>query len=321
MKSRIIGDKVVETAIKVFSDDFSNNSRAYIAPTGNVKEMCDLFDNYGSVLTVLGGGGIALESVLRGARDVDCFDFNPRQYDYFELMLTCMTFFDYEEFCKYFTSDQGKLLSFELYEKMYWFLEDDIADRLKPAFFRPGMIDKYFRTDYMVHLERLKKFCSYYNEEEYYKLKENLNMMGGYLDFVKCDVSEVPEKFADKKYDLIFLDNIFQYYRDIKGLDDVHLVDKFIKKKLSKLLNDDGIIQVNYGFELATDAVIEKFGYDIEGMSVDVNRFVQYEMNNSVNTGLLSGYNGYDVSFISGTESSENDKRMNMVLTYKKQKN
>lgn len=57
----------------------SNISSIYIAPTANVIDTVNLYNNYKDVLSVGGTGAIGYECILNGAKRVDLFDINYLQ--------------------------------------------------------------------------------------------------------------------------------------------------------------------------------------------------------------------------------------------------
>lgn len=302
-------------------DKFSSEGAIYIAPTSNVKDMCNLFSNYGSVLTVGGGGGIPFESLLRGAKNVECFDINRRQRAYFDLLCTSIRNLSYEDFCRFFSMDGKQFMSPLILDVLGFFFEEDENRAILEPLFYFNKKDN-FRYDYDVRMSFLTRFTSYYNKEDYERLQKEL--YDKRINFEVCDISDVPQVFEGKKYDLIFLDNILQYYKNIAMLDSAYKVNNFIKKDLSQLLTDDGIIQVNYGFQLAAAALDSSKPFVLDSGKPYNNTFmskqmVEVEKKEGIN-GLLLAKGDYDYEFIPGVEVELAEKAANVVLTYKKKR-
>lgn len=300
-------------------DKFSSEGAIYIAPTSNVKDMCNLFSNYGSVLTVGGGGGIPFEALLRGAKNVECFDINKRQRAYFDLLCTSIRNLSYEDFCRFFSMDGKQFMSPLILDVLGFFFEEDENRAILEPLFYFNKKDN-FRYDYDVRMSFLTRFTSYYNKEDYERLQKEL--YDKRINFEVCDISDVPKVFEGKKYDLIFLDNILQYYKNIAMLDSGYKVNNFIKKDLSKLLNDDGIIQVNYGFQLAAAALDSSKPFVLDSDKLYNSSFmskqmIEVEKKEGIN-GLLLAKGDYDYEFIPGVEVELAEKASNVVLTYKK---
>lgn len=303
--------------------EFDRYSSIYIAPTSNVKGIINCYDDFSSILTVGSCGGIPFEALLKGAKKVDCFDKNELQKYYFELALNSIFCFKYEDFCRYFSLDYDKLLHPDFYHTIENKLSSEAREIWKMLFDIFGIDrlinSKLLRTSFRVDLEYLKRFCSYYNEESYNKLQKILRSGEVEINYDICDVSELLSRYIGNKYDLILLDNIFQYYTEIDRLCSSDLIDKFVKNDLVQLLNDDGHIQVNYAFEIATHAVKDKIGMTIDKDVIDQILFgeelLKYERKSGVNIPLIEK-GGYRFDFIEGVENEKNHPASNMVLTY-----
>ena len=308
-------------------------SPIYIASTSNVTDTMKLYKDYESVLTVGGTGAHAYEALLNGAKHVDLFDINELQRLYFEYMKTAITYLDYPTFIKHFTlpkqttvmkrENLKDLLSNDLYQKLYFFLPDEVEEVFSPLFDFHYSVDlvisNLFRFEHIITLDHLKKNVSFYNEEEYYKLQTILRDENYPMDFKTVPLTDVPKAFKEK-YDLIILDNILQYYKDIRGLETPYAVNMFISKQLSSLLKEDGTIQVNYGFEVATDAVKERFKIPYTKSCVPMIDFIlKTEQKTGINIPLIEKWSDrYSYEFIPGVERTETPGKENLILNYKR---
>lgn len=308
---------------------FGKYSSIFLAPTGNVKDMMSNFKNAKRVLAVGGAGAFGLEAVGNGATKVDMFDSNALQKHYAEMVKAAMTILDYEEFMKYFTlKSQGTfmsrealkdLVSEELFEKIMILLSYETQVLYNNLYARFDSVDliysKLYRFEYAITREYLKKFASMYDEERYYKIQKILRNKEAEITYTTADVRDLPTVFKGP-YELIILGNIFQYYKDIPGLDTPWDVNNFIKNQLSNLLTDDGIIQVNYGFKTATFALKEYLNLRT-GVNGSDSSAIRYEMRNGINVPLVRKW-GYDYKFFPGVEFGGDDKTENMIITFKK---
>ena len=316
-------------------------SSIYMGPTSNVKDAMSVFNDYKNVLSVGGMGAYAFEAALNNAERVDMFDVNYLQKLYYFIIETAIIYLDYEDFIKHFTisdyekisrinngsayykTDISDLMSNEIYEYLSWYLPEEVTrvfDHLYEFYYSVNLMSsRLFRSDYILAVNQLKTIASMYNKEEYNKLKEILIAGKCKFTYETVSLTEVP-KFYDKKYDLIILDNILQYYQNVPELNTPYLTNMFIQKELSKLLTDEGVIMVNYAFEIGTDAVKKKFDIPINRkLDFIKNAIIATEVKEGINVPLLSKWDGYAYHFIPGVErDAENPYTDNMVLTWKK---
>jgi len=321
-------------------DEFLGNNRIhskyspiYIATTSNVVETLKLYKNYERVLTVGGTGAHAYEALLNGAKEVDIFDINELQRLYFEYMKTAIIYLKYEDFIKHFTLKEQKtvferreikdFLSNELYYQLSFIVDEEIDIVFGPLyeFFDSTdlLMSKLFRFEFPFTLEYLKKNASFYNEEQYYKLQKILRSDKHNINYQTMSLVDVPKNYKNK-YDLILLDNILQYYKHIPELETPYLVNMFIRKKLSELLNDNGTIQVNCAYQLGTDAVKEKLGLELpKELNLYEKLALQQEIKEGINIPLIEKWDSYSYDFIPGVEKLDNGTQAdNLVLSYKK---
>ena len=309
-------------------------SPIYIASTSNVISTVGLYSNYDSVLSVGSTGAHGFETALNGAKKIDLFDVNYLQKLYFEYMKTAIIYLDYQEFVKYFTL-KGKndiiyervvkdLLSEELYSKIYSHLPKEVEKVFTPLYDYFGnttfLISNLFRYGHKLDLDYLKRNVSFYNEEQYYKLQQILRNDTCQISYNIVNLTEL-DKFYKSKYDLILLDNILQYFKNIPTLNKANLVDKFIRERLSSLLNENGSIQVSYGYEVATVCLKKEFDIPsgwYEEYSLINELILEREKDNMINNKLLKEYSGYKYDFFPGVERYHGGNSENMVLTYKK---
>lgn len=327
---------------KVMEDPtYEKYGSIYIATTANVVDTMKLYKNCNDVLAIGGTGAHCYEAILNGATTVDMFDVNELQKLYFEYMYTAIMHLDYETFIKHFTlanktsfmhkSEIKDLLSEELYNKLVKYLPKDVEFVFSPLYDYYDSFDlltsNLFITDHPINLDYLKRNASFYNEDEYYKLQKILRKENCQIKYKTVSLTDVPSEF-DKQYDLIVLDNLLQYYKDIPELETPYLTNLFIQKKLSNLLEDEGVIQVNYGFGIAAEAFKEKFNIpsnfelpkDTLLSILPKNIILREEQENGINIPLVERYGDYSYDFITGVEIEDGANMDNLVLTYKKKR-
>lgn len=326
---------LVSCEYKMGSRLYTRYSPIYLAATSNVKSTLALYRGYEKVLAVGSTGAHGYEAALNNAKKVDMFDINELQKIYYEYMNTAIMYLDYEDFIKYFTlkeqknlfkkSDIRDLLSNELFQRLEPYLSKEVQFVLGPIFDyfdSPDIVlSGLVRFEHPITLDYLKKYISFYNREEYYKLQNILRNHLCEINYYQESLENVPNKFHDV-YDLIILDNILQGYSNIKSLDTSYKVNMFINKKLDSLLSDNGNLQVAYGFEVATDAL--KSGLQIpyeESKQPFASVMIKREQKEGICSQLIKKWNNYSYDFILGVEQ-EMEKRLvdNVVLTYRKRK-
>lgn len=305
-------------------------SPIYIAPTGNTLETLKYYGKQEKVLTVLGAGGLPLESINYGAKKVSCFDCNILQILYFDYLVNAIRYYDYKEFCRYFSTENYNykyVLSDDCFHGIRDLLSKETAEifgSLYDYFYSTELVmNDLFWSEYPIELERLKKYVSYYNEEDYKKLQRRLQSEKCKIECKNLKLTDVPFAFQEK-YNLILLDNILQYYKQISNLNNPNLVNEFIQEQLASCLEEDGIIEVNYGFEVAAEAIQEQLKSKRPCKSDFIRSMItRKEIEDGINIALLQNYNGYSYAFIKGVESEKGYVSQNAIISYsrKKQKN
>lgn len=316
------------------NSDHKEYDSIYISATSNVKDTLSLYKDYESVLALGATGAHGFEAALHGAKRVDMFDLNELQRIFFEFFKTAIMVLDYEEFIHYFTlekqtfmfqkKDIANLLGNDLFERLVYYLPEDVSFALGPIFemfYSPDIImSALFRFEYNVSIGYLKGLASLYNKEDYNKLKEILLSGECQFNYHQVAIEDVPTFFSDNKYDLILLDNLFQYYSKLRLLDSPYKVNMFVTKELSKLLTDTGAIQVAYGFEIACDSLKTSLNIPyVPYRSVITPYVTKEEIKKGIIPNLIKKWpDNYSYDFIPGVERIEGRNSDNVVLTYRK---
>lgn len=318
---------------------FSKYSPIYMASTSNVKGTLKLYNDYETVLCLGSTGAHGYEAALNGAKKVDMFDINELQRLYYLFMQTSIMVLSYEDFIKYFTlselkkvytqSDIKDFLSTELFQELSNALPTEVSFAFEEIFENfPNyhlIFTALFRFEHNMDIEYLKKYMSFYNKDDYYKLQTILRENKCEFNYHQCSIRDVPTMFQDQ-YDLILLDNLTQYYKEIPMLNTPYAINQFITNNLSDLLTENGKIQSAYGFEVATVALRSFLKLPLfEQESRTLNFFEQLAINEDVKEGICPNLirkwpDNYTYEFIEGVEEHSNYTSQNVILTYQKKK-
>ena len=325
-------------------DIYDKYAAIYMAPASNVIGAVNLLDtsNIYTALVVGASGGYIFELLLHGVKRIDAFDINVNQYLFYKLLEVAIKTLDYNTFINTFCAqkkDRGQIFSctlntpsilpliFKLDGQVGKFWHDllMITNNNLRSLFKTN----FFRTDYKLFPEYLEKYSSVYNRNSYNELQRILKNNNYTINYEICSIEDIANIFNGKKYDVVIWDNILQYFRTIPSLDEVSRVNSFVKKDISNMLNLGGIIQVDYGFEVASHAVSKLIGRTPPNLSVnDVfsleknSAIINREKREGIIPGLISKYEDYYYEFIPGVEEelSIGHHAENVVLSYIKKR-
>ena len=224
------------------------------------------------VLTVGSSGDQILYSLAYGAKDITHIDINPFAKFYIDLKIASIKKFDHKNFKRFFNYRlmSSNIIKSKLYKEVSDLLPED---------------SKYFWDNIFSELDSLKGFTHglnnifdhyVYDEKQFNDIKSALN--GNYsLKFQCLDIANILNLVGDKKYDAIFLSNIYDYVDKWKRKQpkDEELLNKYtpqqieffdICKGLLNSLNPNGTLQVQYGF---TNAQTLKAKWEFEEVFKD----------------------------------------------------
>ena len=208
------------------------------------------------ILTVGSSGDQVLYSLCFGAKDITHIDINPYAKFYLDLKIASYQNFDYNDFIKMFHYRlcASNIIKSKLYRKISHSLPED---------------SKYFWDNIFIEFDKLSNFTHgtsgvydhyVYSEEQFNAIKTALNKPFNY-QFVCLDILNILPLVKNKKYDAIFLSNIYDYIDEWKHLQSQKNNDESLRfysaqqieffkicKGLLNSLNPNGILQVQYGF-------------------------------------------------------------------------
>lgn len=219
------------------------------------------FDNK-SVLSVLGSGDQYFTAILNGAKDVTVYDINIIAWYHFVLKFMAIRYLSYEDFCKFFFTNN--LHDVDVYLELRKYLPKEVKDffddlvrrRIK---FSTIKFDSSVFSLFTVH--DYENFIPFLKKTNYYKLQSLLNNRR----LPKCYISDVLKIMSslDTKYDLMLLSNIYAWidisvkdYKDILDKCDISLYQAHYfwhkEEEMSEFL-DEGFSLFSFNATFKTD--------------------------------------------------------------------
>lgn len=184
--------------------------------TENIKAFLQCYSlQDSSVLTVCGSGDQVLNAYLLGAKNVTCFDVNPLAFYQVCLKIAAVQVLTYEEFLDFFFPEFLHLFDESLFNKISSCLDYDACEFFKYIYSRYNtsqILDKVY-YDFIPSLDHMKKMNLYLEESNYSGLRDIL--INKKPSFIESDVTLLPNKLGDRKFDLIMLSNISESIEDI----------------------------------------------------------------------------------------------------------
>lgn len=264
MKYRIIGekDKDEHIAMNAFGENVNfcpdkdckpqkNNISIRTVFSFTNENLEEIFDNRDlvdkRVATVGSSGDQALYSILKGSNDVTIIDANPMTQPYVELKLAAIKNLSFEEFLDFFTyknifnAKYYAKISHDLsdYAKGFWdniIMEIGEDDNNRTAFW------SLFQTVGIgADFTNCRGALSYCKDKMIFnKLKDSLDDCR--IEFIVADFKDFSKELS-KKFDLILLSNISDYFKDKTDY------FKGVKELRRKHLKKDGVMQIYYNFK------------------------------------------------------------------------
>ena len=270
---------------KLFMPEFfsiENNytlDKAFAISNEKLDEVFKHIDLKGkSVLTVGSSGDQALNCILNGSKDITIIDANIFARPFIEYKIAAIKTFDYDTFSDVFIKND--FFSWKVYSKishllsknvqMFWdtLILDINEDSYSYEFSAKTIKEKMLFVD---HRDRHSLF--YTSKSIYNKLQSALNNEDINISFVTSLLQDFP-KALNKKYDLIYLSNIYDYYKGEESEQFETTIDKLYKKHLK----DNGIIIANYSFNKSIKDAPKQLGKHMLEHK-EVTRFFEGEKN------------------------------------------
>lgn len=225
---------------------FHSSSFIYKMANEDVSLYKDYLKNSKRILSVISSGDQIIESITDEKKIIDCFDISKYPKYYLMLKLAALKSIKKEDYINLFVESPLTTLD-DYYDDLYY---DNIRKNLC------GIYKEYWdalfsHADwYEIFESRLfqsdgasesyiYKSLSYLNDDEYYKLRENIENIK--LNFYEGDIFTLVNTLNDK-YDLVYLSNIIDYvnkkgYMDLLGkfnLTDNGVVLSYIFSNINK---------------------------------------------------------------------------------------
>lgn len=229
-----------------------NYSFVYLFSNENIKGFTNKISfNNNKILTVCSSGDQAFNLIYNGAKEVDLFDINIFTKYYFYLKKAAIEALTYQKFLDFFFTKifNNDPFNFDDYLDIRNFIDDlEIRSFWDYIFCHYPAKDIYY-SNLFNKIEHSKKHIIQVNdyltnEHNYNKLKlllKNKQFNFYHIDIFKNNFSN------DKKYDFIYLSNIFDYLYIDNKLEYAKTIKKIIIN-LNKNIKDNGMIAVSYLF-------------------------------------------------------------------------
>lgn len=284
-----------------------DNKFKYIYPytTENIAAYMPYLDLANKTLATVGSSGDqALNAVLFDCNDITVIDICPFAKEYFYLKKAAITLLSRNEFLSFFAYKNGMFEnnSMTFNKKIYQKLREIIKeDDLEVAYFWDYLFKKYsglrIRKRLFIFGENPKseetKLNAYLQDNlSYNEIKNKINNIN--INFIKNDLHKIE---LNNKYDNIILSNLFTYCSS----DQINL----LFKKMYNLLNDNGIMQVAYLYQVDKNNL-----YNEEKLNRGLNNILDNLPQDIILNSFQSVYQIEDI----------NSSIKDTVITYKKVK-
>ena len=216
----------------------------------NLRELLQMVElQKEKALVVSGSFDQSLECLVQGFKIIDAFDINKLSKHIMNLKIAAIRCLTYEEFVRFMLN----FLDLELYKKLIPFLDaysNAYFDNLLKTYSRNQLINlfsHFYAKNTLCFWDKCKQNFSFYNEKEFYELKERLNKVQ--YRFIPLDIfNEIDLQSKLKtKYDFIYLSNIL-FFASMP-------IEKFVVSLLPYFLNhleDGGLFVLNYFHSFAS---------------------------------------------------------------------
>ncbi len=252
-------EEAIKASLKIIDDAFNQPSfkgfesyiSCYMAATECIKEYllcCDY--NRDRALTVLGSGDHIFNLLHQGIEKIDAFDVNKLQYFVYHLRKAMLLELTYDDFCRanYYFAGFNNEDSLDLVNRLKNYLPEDVYEYFRRVF--EHCIKENAYSSFLFHsVSKHFKYANIYlkSEEEFLKVKKSLLQANVTLYFENA--INIPNLLNDKKYDIILLSNIADYFKYSMDFGPKEF-EKFIASYY-RLLRENGII-INYLYNLCS---------------------------------------------------------------------
>lgn len=246
--------------------DLYNNYFSWIYPftNENIKGYYELFDfEDKDILCVTSSGDHVINSIFKGAKNIDAFDQNILSKYYTELKIGAIKTLSLEEFINFFYNKCQFSISNNYYNKDYYkiirnVLKKDVClfwDNVFSTYTSKELYKSFIFTDDFLNLKTLKKVNYYLNSKNYNKLKNIIDDVN--INYYDLDIKEISN--MKKQYDLIFLSNISSYLEKVYDTNDERVYLYKFKYLLNSLKSNNIVFAYLYSNLISSNSGIYNF--------------------------------------------------------------
>lgn len=251
---------------KLFNPEIYENEANYTVNYAfaiSNEKLTEVFDALNlknkKILTVGSSGDQALNAILKGSKNVTIIDANIFTRAFIEYKLALIKYFDFKTFDDLFIKPRA--FNWQVYAKISHLLSNEtkqfwdslMLDQSPNA--QWGEFTEKDITSKMLIIDHSDRHSLFYKDEQTYNLLQNLlNQQDTKISFVNAELQDFP-KVLKEKYDLIYLSNIYDYYRKQHNT-----FVKIINKLYTNNLKTNGNIFVNYDFDGHSKTTPTTFG-------------------------------------------------------------
>ena len=236
------------------------------------EQLPDIFNHLNltdkKIVTVGSSGDQAFNAILSGCKDCTIIDGNSYAKPLIEYKIALIKTFDFQTFNNLFLN--SKMFDWKVYAKIshnlsktsqqFWdTIMLELSENPNLSEITPNKIPKR-----MFIYNNDDKHSEFYKKVEIYnKLKDILNKNDIKFNFINAELKEFPTTLTDK-YDLIFLSNIYFYYKE-----NIEEFKQIINSLYFNQLNNGGKMVINYEFDTNCDILLKTFaGHKLETLEV-----------------------------------------------------
>lgn len=251
---------------------FSNRSFIYTFTNECIKDYLNFFELKSKEILTVTGSGDHILNMLLDVDSIDTFDINLYAYYFYILKSYALITLELDEYLDFFL-DKEIGYNKKTFDKIKQNWQDDINIR--------DFFDYVFKNYYVKHTtlftnnkyqdrEKFIKNNTYLEEENYYRLKNNL--LNKKVNFINSNLTKLN---LEKQYDYIFISNITDYLNNMFNNDPLKSYKKFLYKSIIPYLKENGKL-VSYLYDgkivgFTNDELDEilKYGFDKKEVNND----------------------------------------------------
>ena len=238
---KYMNNKYINNSITNKSNtSFESEGLIYPFTNEELKTLFNLDLTNKASLVVTSSADHILHAVLNGSIDITSFDINIFSKYYANLKIAMIKTYNYFEFANKITSFINACNKNRFNLKLIYKVLNDVSNNLSndDVIFWNEFFNQYNKSIYRENVFKLGNtlsFCSYYDKNKYYGLKEKLNNIK--INYVDSDIISLEEK-TNKKFDYVHISNIPDYIKNPEIFSSVFIM-------LHKMLKTNGNIDAS----------------------------------------------------------------------------